>query len=43
MITFDFINTAANVTIFLLFLRFLQSHFVKSGSALDSALGFIFH
>lgn len=42
MITADFINTAACVTIFLAAVRLIQTHFAQN-STLGSALAFIFH
>jgi hypothetical protein len=43
MITFDFINFAANAFLFFLALRFLQTHFAANGGAFGSALAYIFH
>lgn len=43
MLTADFGNTAANVTLFLIAVRIVQTHFVKDDSTMGSALAFIFH
>lgn len=38
----DFVNIAANVTLFLLLVRLIQTHFGANGT-LGSAAAFIFH
>ena len=42
MYTADFFNIAANVTLFLLAMRLIQTHIAKDSTA-GSALAFIFH
>lgn len=42
MISADFINTAACVTLFLAMVRLVQTHFAMN-STFGSALAFIFH
>lgn len=44
MITADFLSNAANVTLFLILVRLVQTHFaIDANSTLGSALAFIFH
>lgn len=43
MLTADFGSVAANVTLFLLFVRYIQTHFIKPDSTMGSALAYIFH
>lgn len=42
MVTADFVNIAANVTLFLLAVRLIQTH-LATDSTFGSALGFLFH
>jgi hypothetical protein len=42
MISADAANTAAIVTLFLMFVRLVQTH-IKPDSTLGSALAFVFH